>query len=69
MYGYVYYVCFCMFLQLLANGAHKAGRVVGLPQDCDHFSLHEFPTVVAERAVKPLEVQRTEVVTILHEKA
>lgn len=57
------------FFQLLANGAHKAGWVIGLPQDCDHLSLHKFPTVFAERAVKPLEVQRAEVVAILHEEA
>lgn len=57
------------FSQLLAKGAHKAGWVVSLPQNCDHLSLHKFPTVVAERAVKPLEVQRAEVVTVLHEEA
>lgn len=54
---------------LLANGAHKAGRMVGLPQDCDHLSLHKFPTVDAERAMKPLEVHRAKKVTILHEEA
>lgn len=69
MYRYVYDVCLYMFLQLLANGAHKAGRVVGFPQDRDDFSLHKFPTVVAECAMKPLEVQRTEVVTVPHEEA
>ncbi len=54
---------------LLANGAHKAGRMVGLPQDCDHLSLHKFPTVDAECAMKPLEVHRAKIVTILHEEA
>lgn len=42
--------------QLLANSAHKAGWVVILPQDCDHLSLHKFPTAVAERAMEPLEI-------------
>lgn len=69
LYRYVYSVCLCIFLQLLANSAHKTGRVVSLPQDCDHFSLHKFPTVVAERAMKSLEVHWTEVVTVPHEKA
>lgn len=54
---------------LLANGAHKAGWMVGLSQDGHHLSLHKFPTVVAECAVKPLEVQRAEVVTIPHKEA
>ena len=43
--------------------------MIGLPQDCDHLSLNEFPADDAERAVKSLEVQRTEVVAIPHEKA
>lgn len=53
---------------LFANCAHKAGRVVGLPQDCDHFSLHKSPTVVAGSAMEPLEVQWTEVVAVLREE-
>lgn len=56
-------------LNLLANGAHKAGWVVGLPQDRDHLALHKLPAVVAERAVKPLEVQRAEEVPVLLEEA
>lgn len=43
--------------------------MVGLPQDCDHLSLHKFPTVDAERAMKPLEVHRAKKVTILHKEA
>lgn len=53
---------------LLANGAHKAGRVVGLPQDCHHLTLHKFPAVVAGCAMKPLEVQGTQIVTVPHEE-
>ena len=56
-------------LELPASGANKAGRVVGLPQDCDHLPLYKFPTIVAKCAMKPLEVQRTEVVSIPHEEA
>lgn len=56
-------------MHLLANGAHKAGRVVGLAQDCHHLALHKLPAVVAERAVEPLEVQRAEAVTVLREEA
>lgn len=43
--------------------------MVGLSQNGHDLSLHKFPTAVAESAVKPLEVQRAEVVTILHEEA
>lgn len=43
--------------------------MVGLSQNGHHLSLHKFPTAVAERAVKPPEVQRAEVVTIPHEEA
>lgn len=43
--------------------------MVGLSQNGHHLSLHKFPTAVAECAVKPPEVQRAEVVTILHEEA
>lgn len=43
--------------------------MVGLPQDRHHLPLHKFPAVVAERAVKPLEVQRAEAVAVLHEEA
>lgn len=53
----------------LANGAHEASGMVGLPQDRHHVALHKLPTAVAERAVKPLEVQRTKVVAALHEEA
>lgn len=52
-----------------ANGADKASWVVGLPQDRNHLSLHKLPAVVAERAVKSLEVQRAEVVPVSHEEA
>lgn len=55
-------------LNLLANGAHEAGRVVGLPQDCHHLTLHKFPAFVAGRAMKPLEVQGTQIVTVPHEE-
>lgn len=56
-------------MHLLANGAHKAGRVVGLAQDRHHLTLHKLPAVVAERAVEPLEVQRAEAVAVLREEA
>lgn len=54
---------------LPANGADKAGGVVGLPQDGDHLSLNKLPAVVADRPVKPLEVQWTQIVPVLHEEA
>lgn len=56
-------------IYLLANGAHKAGRVVRLAQDRHHLALHKLPAVVAERAVEPLEVQRAEAVAVLREEA
>lgn len=55
--------------QLLADGAHEAGRVVGFPQDGHQVPLHEPPAVTAQRPVKSLEVQGTEVVAVLHEEA
>lgn len=42
--------------RLLANGADKARRVVGLPQSRDHLSLHEVSASIAASAVKPLVV-------------
>lgn len=56
-------------MYLLANGAHKAGGMVGLAQDRHHLALHKLPAVVAERAVEPLEVQRAEAVAVLCEEA
>lgn len=43
--------------------------MVGLPQDCDHLPFHKIPTVGANRAVEPLEVQRAEVVPVPLEEA
>lgn len=43
--------------------------MVGLPQDRHHLTLHKFPAVVAQRAVKPLEVQGAQVVPVPHEEA
>lgn len=54
---------------LLANGADKAGRVVGLAQGSDHLSLNKIPTAIAAGAVHALVVQRAEIVSILHEEA
>lgn len=54
---------------LFADGAHKAGGVVGLAQDRHHLPLHELTAVAAERAVEPLEVQRAEAVAAPHEEA
>lgn len=56
-------------LNLLANVAHKAGGMVGLPQDRHHLALHKFPAVVAGRAMKPLEVQGAQIVTVPHKEA
>lgn len=56
-------------LNLLANVAREAGRVVGLPQDCHHLALHKFPAAVAGRAMEPLEVQGAEVVTVPQKEA
>lgn len=56
-------------MHLLANGAHKAGRVVGLAQDRHHLTLYKLPAVAAERAMEPLEVQWAEAVTVLREEA
>lgn len=58
-----------LFLRLLANGANKAGWVVGLPQHRNHLSLHKFSTAVASCAMTSLEVQWAEVVPIPHEEA
>lgn len=43
--------------------------MVGLPQDRHHLALHKLPAVVAGRAVKPLEVQGAQIVTVPHEEA
>lgn len=43
--------------------------MVGLPQDRHHLALHKFPTVVAGRAVKSLEVQRAQIVAVSYEEA
>lgn len=56
-------------VHLLADGAHEAGGMVGLAQDCHHLPLHELAAVVAERAMEPLEVQRAEAVAAPHEEA
>lgn len=56
-------------LNLLANGADEAGRMVGPPQDRHHLTLHKFPAIVAERAVKPLEVQGAHVFAVPHKEA
>lgn len=56
-------------LYLLAIVAHKAGGMVGLPQDRHHLALHKFPAVVAGRAMKPLEVQGAQIVTVPHKEA
>lgn len=54
---------------LLANGADEAGRVVGLAQGGDHFSLHKVPAAIATSAVHALVVQRAQILTILHEES
>lgn len=56
-------------VHLLADSAHKAGRVIGLAQDRHHLPLHELAAVAAQRAVEPLEVQRAEAVAAPHEEA
>lgn len=56
-------------LNLLANGAGEAGRMVGLTQDRHHLTFHKFPAIVAERAVKPLEVQGAQIFTVPHKEA
>lgn len=61
---YLFYI-----MHLLANGAHKAGRVVGLAQDRHHLTLYKLSAVVAEGAMEPLEVQRAEAVAVLREEA
>lgn len=54
---------------LLADGADKAGRVVGLAQGSDHFPLHEVSTAIAAGPVHALIVQRAQIISILHEEA
>lgn len=43
--------------------------MVGLPQDRHHLTLHKIPAVVADRAVKPLEVQGAQILPVPHEEA
>lgn len=54
---------------LFANGAHKAGRMIALPQHGDDLSLHVLPTVGAGGAVEALEVHGTQAVPVLYEEA
>lgn len=54
---------------LLADGADKAGRVVGLAQGSDHFPLHKVPTAIAAGAVHALIIQCAQILSILHEEA
>lgn len=54
---------------LLADGADKAGRVVGLAQGGDHFPLHKVPTAIAAGAMHALVVQRAQILSILHKEA
>lgn len=54
---------------LLADGADKAGRVVGLAQGSDHFPLHKVPAAIAAGAVHALIVQCAQIFSILHEEA
>lgn len=56
-------------INLLANGAHKAAGMVALPQYGHHLSLYKFPAGVAERPMKPLEVQRAQILAIPHKEA
>lgn len=43
--------------------------MVGLPQHRHHLPFHKLPAVVAGRAVKPLEVQGAQIVSVPHEEA
>lgn len=52
-----------------ADGADEAGRVVGLAQGSDHFSLNKIPAAIAAGAVHSLVVQRAQIFSILHEEA
>lgn len=54
---------------LLADGADEAGRVVGLAQSSNHFSLNKVPTAIAAGTVHALVVQRAQIVSIFHEEA
>lgn len=52
-----------------ADGADEAGRVVGLAQSSNHFSLNKVPTAIAAGTVHALVVQRAQIVSIFHEEA
>lgn len=52
-----------------ADGAHEAGRVVGLAQRRHHLTLNELLTAAAPRAVQPLVVLGADVLTLPHEEA
>lgn len=43
--------------------------MVGLPQDRHHLTLHKFTAIVAECAVKPLEVQGAQIFTVPQKEA
>lgn len=54
---------------LLADGADEAGRMVGLAQGGDDFSLDKVPATVAAGAVHALVVEHAQIFPILHEEA